>query len=228
MRNLTAIAIVFALAGCAAPDEFLLASPDAATADAPSTDRAADAQADVASDATGDADASVETSDAGSDVADVSTPDTSADADMVDASDASADVFADNGNDADAAQDAPATDAQADVTGDVPSDVADVSTGDAVYGDGGHDAGADTADVLGDVATDATDAPTDASESGDASDVLDASVDEVCATATTIAACTAIRFGETFGCGWCVGAETCLYGFELSPIRGTCRSWTWR
>ena len=219
MRNLTAVAIalVFALAGCAAPDEFLLASPDAATADAPSTDRAADAQADVASDATGDADASVETSDAGSDVADVSTPDTSADADMVDASDASADVFADNGNDADAAQDAPATDAQA-----------DVATGDAVSGDGGHDAGADTADVLGDVATDATDAPTDASESGDASDVLDASVDEVCATATTIAACTAIRFGETFGCGWCVGAETCLYGFELSPIRGTCRSWTWR
>ena len=42
------IAIVFALAGCAAPDEFLLASPDAATADAPSTDRAADARGQVA------------------------------------------------------------------------------------------------------------------------------------------------------------------------------------
>ena len=216
MRNLTAVAIalVFALAGCAAPDEFLLASPDAATADAPSTDRA-DASTDAGADAADSADVAAassdvtDASDANGDVADVSTPETDADVTVVDAADASADVFADDGNNADAAQDAPATDAQA-----------DVATGDAVSGDGGHDAGADTADVLGDVATDAADA-------------REASVDEVCAAATTIAACTAIRFPDgVHGCGWCVASDRmydrCAYGERLTPRGASCaEGWVW-
>ncbi len=148
--------LLAALAGCAAPDTFVLAA--IATGDAAPTD--------VSSDAAGDAHA------------DAARPDV-----------APTDVaIADAGDAADAA-DAQVADVVSDAAqADAPSDVALADASDA-----GDDA------AVSDVA--------------DANDAAEASVDEICARATDCAACTAIRFTATTGCGWCGASGSCSRGF---------------
>ena len=115
-----------------------------------------------------------------------------------------------------------AADAADDQAGDVTSDAAQPDTSaDVALADV---ALADVSDATGDAAP--TDVSADASGAGDAPDDVD--VFAVCMRITTIAECTAVRFPDgVHGCGWCGGAETCLYGFAISPIRGLCDGWTW-
>ena len=145
-----------------------------------------------------------------------------------------------------ASGDAAPTDVSSDAAGDAPVDTArpDVAIADA--GDAADvqvAADAQVADVTSDTAqsdasadvalADASEATSDAAvsdaaDASDAGDAAEASVDEICGAQTSIARCTSVRFDKTFGCGWCGGADRCVYGFELNPLHASCDGWTWR
>jgi hypothetical protein len=170
-KHLTIIALV---AGCNAPDAFVLSavtSPDAAP-----------------NDARGDADVR--------DGADDAAPADAAQPDVVLADDASND---------------------ADVTETAVAD-ADVQVADAT--DDASDASA------GDVALDAGDAAVDASDAVDAP--ADVDVFAVCERISTIAECTAVRYADGTGCGWCVGIDRCVFGRRIGPRSDSCgKAWVW-